>query len=260
VSTYQPWPHEPAHAVQPRIVGRSPAGEPVQPADRPKRRSSPVWLVVTGTIAALLLAACSGAAPSNGVVTLETPGASTTPDPSAATGKGSADDYDKMLAYAQCMRDHGVASFPDPVTDGQGHIGLQIQAGPGTGLDPNSATFKAADDACHSLMPAPPAGGSDANDDQGFQDMVAYSQCMRDNGVADFPDPVRDSNGGVSMSLGGGPGSDLDPNSPTFKAAQTACASKLPGGGPGFISGDHGDGAGGSTSGGPSTNSGSEPQ
>jgi hypothetical protein len=254
VSSYPPGPPRPAEPTHPRADDRTPVDDPARDWHPSPRRHARAPLAIAGAVAALLLvAACSGATPSNGVVTLETPGASNTPDPSGATGdKGAADDYDKMLAYAQCMRDHGVASFPDPVSDGQGHIGLQLQAGPGTGLDPNSATFKAADDACKSLMPAPPAGGNDANDDQAFQDMLAYSQCMRDNGVADFPDPVRESNGGVSMSLGGGPGSDLDPSSPTFQKAQTTCQSKLPGG-PGFMSNGSGPGSGGSTGGGASS-------
>lgn len=66
---------------------------------------------------------------------------------------------DKMktgaLKYAQCMRAHGLTSFPDPSSDG----GLQIQATPGGELDPNNPLFAAADKACQKLMPAGPKGG-----------------------------------------------------------------------------------------------------
>src|SRR5205809_532426 len=48
------------------------------------------------------------------------------------------------------------------------------------------------------------------------------------HGVHDFPDPTF-SGGRISMRIKGGPGSDLDPNSPTFQAAQKACQSDLPG-------------------------------
>ena len=53
---------------------------------------------------------------------------------------------------------------------------------------------------------------------------LAFSQCMRAHGVADFPDP--NANGQTEIS--GGPNSDLNPNNPTFQKAQNACQSKLP--------------------------------
>jgi hypothetical protein len=67
-----------------------------------------------------------------------------------------------MLAYAKCMRDHGIA-VPDPKFTGGG-----IQFEPGSsGRNPNSPAFKAADQACHytlSGLPqkfrAGPLGGS----------------------------------------------------------------------------------------------------
>jgi len=49
---------------------------------------------------------------------------------------------------------------------------------------------------------------------------------MRSHGVPDFPDPV-----GNALQLKAGPGSDLDPTSPKFVAAATACKSLQPGGG-----------------------------
>ena len=53
---------------------------------------------------------------------------------------------------------------------------------------------------------------------------LAYAQCMRAHGIRDFPDP--DSNGGLSLDAA--QGSDLNPNNPQFKAADTACKSLLP--------------------------------
>ena len=51
----------------------------------------------------------------------------------------------------------------------------------------------------------------------------AFSQCMRDNGVPDFPDP--DADGRLR-----GPGHEQEGN-PRFRAAQEKCREKLPGGG-----------------------------
>lgn len=68
------------------------------------------------------------------------------------TGGGSAQrstGTSFSLAFARCMRAHGVPKFPDP--DGKGG-----QLGPGSGADPASAAFQAAlNGPCRSL--APPA-------------------------------------------------------------------------------------------------------
>jgi hypothetical protein len=52
---------------------------------------------------------------------------------------------------------------------------------------------------------------------------LAYSRCMRTNGVPNFPDP----NPGGGFDLGAG----IDPSSPAFKAAQAKCQKNLQGGG-----------------------------
>jgi len=50
---------------------------------------------------------------------------------------------------------------------------------------------------------------------------LKFSQCMRDHGITNFPDP--DANGGIAIS--GGPG--MDPTSQTFQDAQNACQKYL---------------------------------
>lgn len=61
----------------------------------------------------------------------------------------SAAELAKMRAYSKCMRDHGVTAFPDPKPDG----GMQLRVGEGTGIDPQSQTFKNADEACKKYQP-----------------------------------------------------------------------------------------------------------
>ena len=56
---------------------------------------------------------------------------------------------------------------------------------------------------------------------------LAFSQCMRAHGVPDFPDP---NGNGQLLIQGGGNGSDLNPSSPQFQAAQNDCKSLAPGG------------------------------
>lgn len=64
-----------------------------------------------------------------------------------------------------------------------------------------------------------------------YRASLKFSQCMRANGVPNFPDP---SAGGGGIQFGGppGPGSDLNPRSPAFRAARETCTKDLPGGGP----------------------------
>ena len=54
-----------------------------------------------------------------------------------------------------------------------------------------------------------------SNDSQpGVAELAAYSQCMRDNGIADFPDP--DPNGGLNIA-----GLPIDPDSAEFRGRQS---------------------------------------
>lgn len=53
------------------------------------------------------------------------------------------------LQFSRCMRAHGLPNFPDPQFSG-GKVSMQI--GSGTGLDPNSPAFKAAQRACQPLI------------------------------------------------------------------------------------------------------------
>ena len=123
--------------------------------------------------------------------------------------------------FAGCMRAHGVKNFPDP-----GSQGL-IQIGPSSGIDPSSPTFQAAQSACRKLLP----NGGQPSPQQVAKmqhQALAFSACMRSHGLPDFPDPTFTAHG-IRMAIRGGPGSDLNPQSPAFQAAQKACQSKLPG-------------------------------
>jgi hypothetical protein len=118
--------------------------------------------------------------------------------------------------FSACMRKHGVTNFPDP--NSQGVISIDS----GTGVDPGSPAFRSAQSACQKLLPN---GGraTPAEVAKQQQKLLAFSACMRAHGVKDFPDP---SNGGLRISVH--PGSDLDPNNPTFQKAQQACQKYAP--------------------------------
>jgi hypothetical protein len=170
-------------------------------------------LLVAALGVALAAAACGGGSGGTGVAQAGTP---TTGSSSHSPRKGSA------LAMAQCMRAHGVPDFPDPDSSGR----IAIQGSPGSGLDPSSPQFQAAQQACKAF--APP--GIATAGTKGRGDLLKFSRCMRRHGLPDFPDPGSQG-GGIQIT--GGPGGDLDPNSPVFQAAQHACQHLLPGGGRG---------------------------
>ena len=64
---------------------------------------------------------------------------------------------DAALAFAQCMRDHGV-DMPDPQFKSGPGGGALIQQG-GPNADPDSPTFRKAQEACQDKLPTPPGGG-----------------------------------------------------------------------------------------------------
>lgn len=123
----------------------------------------------------------------------------------------------KAVKYSECMRTNGVPSFPDPDANGR----IQLQAGPGSDLDPQSDTFKQAQDKCKEY--APEGAGAQGSAQQ-QTDMLKYVQCMRTNGVPNMPDPQAD--GGMIISQKDG----IDPNSQAFKDAQDKCRDVAPGG------------------------------
>ncbi len=53
---------------------------------------------------------------------------------------------------------------------------------------------------------------------------VKFAECMRANGIPDYPDPVA-GNGAIHATAG----SDLDPNNPTLQIASQVCDKEDPG-------------------------------
>jgi hypothetical protein len=212
-----------------------------EPRGRPRlRRCGAVVAVLVTT--ALVAAACSSGAASPGVASLATSatsadhgGSSSDPSGAATSGApggsggqssgvmitGGSGSSSNGLAFSQCMRSHGVPSFPDPNSQGQ------ISFGSSNGINPQSPKFQSAQQACQKLLPN---GGkpTPAQQAQALAAGLKMSQCMRAHGITDFPDPST-KGGGISIKINGGPGSDLNPQSPLFQSAQKACAKDLPG-------------------------------
>lgn len=114
-------------------------------------------------------------------------GAGCSNEPSAAgtstTGPNAA------VTFAQCMRDNGVPAFPDPDASGQLTVDGVLN---GSSIDSESASWKQAIDACKALEPSGFTGGGPRNA-KTQSAALEFAQCIRDNGVADFPDPEPDA-------------------------------------------------------------------
>jgi hypothetical protein len=144
----------------------------------------------------------------------------------------SASKQSSMIAFANCIRSHGVPNFPDPSNTSGGGIQIQDSQRSGSGASAkvngvavNGPAFQSAMQACRSKLPNgghPPPGGLAAVRKKALK----MAACMRAHGVSNFPDPQVSSapGGGVGVRIGG-PGSGIDPNSPAFKSAQQACGS-----------------------------------
>ena len=92
------------------------------------------------------------------------------------------------MKFAECMRKNGVREFPDP--DASGELTIDAIAN-GSSLDTNSAAFKQAIAACKDLQPPGFTGVKRSPEQQ--QAALKFAQCIRDNGVKDFPDPTEDA-------------------------------------------------------------------
>jgi hypothetical protein len=127
-----------------------------------------------GSLAALALVALIGA------------GCGSAESGSTNTSK-TATNREKAMKFAECMRDNGLTEFPDPNAAGELTIdGIANRSS----LDTNTAAFKQAISACRDLEPPGFTGHTRSAQQQ--KHALEFAQCMRDNGVKDFPDPTRD--------------------------------------------------------------------
>ncbi len=104
---------------------------------------------------------------------------------SSSSGDNTAASAEKAVNFAKCMRSNGVSEFPDPGASGK----LTIDAiANGSSLDPSTPVFKQAISACKNLEPAGFMGSRRTSQQQ--QAGLKFAQCIRANGVKDFPDPL----------------------------------------------------------------------
>jgi hypothetical protein len=188
--------------------------------------------LAAAVVASTAIAACGSDSPSSS-------------SPSASVGHPTQAQildqlHHELVAFAGCMRSHGVSNFPDPTTPGSDKEFLLGQI---PGINPQSPAFQSGHAACKHLLPG---GGtaSRAATAQVMAQLLHTSRCMRAHGVSSFPDPTTTppSNqayldviafsanhappGSPPVAYLSLPGS-INPNSPAAERAATACNFRL---------------------------------
>lgn len=154
------------------------------------------------------------AAPVIAIVAVALPMAALASQPSA-TSPGT--NTQKALAFSRCMRSHGVPRYPDP-TNGGTVPKLSLQQ-----LGVSLAQWQRAQTACTHLLPNG-GGVSRAQVQQWMNGMRRFAQCMRSDGVSNWPDPVVDAGGNPEFYLDG----KVNQNAPQIKTKIQACLHWLP--------------------------------
>jgi len=187
-----------------------------------------VWMgtakLTRATASALLVAAvsvwlagCGSASPTATVASLG--GHSGTHHGGVSLLSGAQSDRD-MIAFARCMRTHGV-DVPDPFHR-PGHEGLSVD------VPPHDAATRAAYSACNGLIASiieiKQAGGASRVAPE-IPALTRYAECMRRHDI-----PLLDPTPLGAVSLGSVPGitSDVGRYSPQFRQADAVCRVVLP--------------------------------
>jgi hypothetical protein len=114
-------------------------------------------------------------------------GSSTPSQTGAGSGGGSstAAVHEQAVKFAECIRSNGVTEFPDPNASGQFAYGIPSKSSP---LNPSSPAWKQAIGACKNLEP--PSFIPTSFTPTQLAARLRFAQCVRANGVPNFPDPT----------------------------------------------------------------------
>jgi hypothetical protein len=125
---------------------------------------------------------------------------------------------DKAVKFAECIRAHGVRDFPDPNAENQFEYGVSV----------TPAVWTKATTACKHLQPPGTLSAKRTTKQQSAA--LRFAECVRDNGVKDFPDPV---NGEPLVNTYKIPSSNTASGMAVLNAAMQKCHDVLATGGQG---------------------------
>ena len=181
------------------------------------------FMISVVLVLALMASACSDSGGSAEIASLETDSANTSEDDSDGDVDPEAESEAAMLAFTQCLRDQGI-DVDDPTMDADGNMHLppiNVEV-PDVVTDPDElpdmSEFEDMIAPCEEHLEGVVSTFSSADTTEIEDMLLAYAECMRDNGV-DMPDPDFSSSGGV-IDLGAIGGED-------FEAAEAVCSPLL---------------------------------
>jgi hypothetical protein len=174
-----------------------------------RRRRPLVALALIAMVA--LISACGSTAPAG--TSSGSSGGNNAPAGTGGSGANTtASKREKAVKFAECVRAHGVPHFPDPDASGDFNFGVDVSA----------AVFTAAVNACKALQP--PGTLSSKRSTMQQSAALRFAQCVRANGVPDFPDPV---NGQPLIDTNRIPSSNQPGGMTILNAATHKCGSVL---------------------------------
>jgi hypothetical protein len=134
-------------------------------------------------VVAVTAAGCGGTRSSSGTSTAAAAGTSsnksTAGHTSTASHSGTVTPREKAVKFSECMHTNGVGDFPDPNASGEF---------PSYGISVSKTVWMKAVAACKALQP--PGTLSAKLTPAQLSAAIKFAQCIRENGVPDFPDPV----------------------------------------------------------------------
>ncbi len=183
---------------------------------------------ITTTLAALavagLLGACGGSSGGEGS------------NGDSGEQAGGEEGGQALYDWVDCMRGEGI-EVPDPTRDANGNLvitgdGWDMRP-PGVG-QPGEASFgeysdeemQPAQEACGPPPMTDPGVASDDAIQQEQEQALAFAECMREQGIEDFPDPDFSDTGQAEDGMVGGPFGTISEEAeqdPEFQAATQVC-------------------------------------
>ena len=151
-----------------------------------------------------------------------------------STTVGSVNPTQLLDEWATCMRSHGDPDQVDPTITSHHVIAVRYP----TGYDPKSQGGAGSNNPCNTYLSTASAALGGETPVQDPTKMLAFSKCMRTNGIPDFPDPTNTGgtyhfpigvhfNNNVTPVVAPGTPPDLDPTNPMFQSAAKLCAQKV---------------------------------
>ena len=142
------------------------------------RELRPLAALALVALIGLISAGCSSDSAENGDTGTGTASSTRSTGTTTSSANKKLTARDKAVKFAECIRAHGVSDFPDPDEQNQFEYGVSVSV----------AVWTRATTACKDLQPPGTLSAKRTPEQQSAS--LRFAQCVRDNGVKDFPDPV----------------------------------------------------------------------